>query len=162
MQLLVSHVLKSHGSRDKVQTFIIMSHYVIVISSRKVSLSLDARLVWFKVARLENSCFIISRLFETTTRLQISRYETIPSASLVPSRLSSLLCKIFSMQTGKTSNDYQPIPNVPGHVALLSNGSMLLESVGPQDEGHYLCRASNGIGSVLNKMIYVEVNGNKC
>lgn len=65
------------------------------------------------------------------------------------------------MQTGKTPNDYQPIPNVPGHVALLANGSLLLETVGPQDEGHYLCRASNGIGSVLNKMIYVEVNGNE-
>lgn len=42
---------------------------------------------------------------------------------------------------------------------MLSNGSVYLESVGPQDEGHYICRANNRIGSGLNKVIYIGVNG---
>lgn len=42
----------------------------------------------------------------------------------------------------------------------MANGSMWLETVSPQDEGHYLCRATNGIGSGLGKVIYVGVNGN--
>lgn len=42
----------------------------------------------------------------------------------------------------------------------MANGSMWLEGVGTQDEGHYLCRATNGIGSGLGKVIYVGVNGN--
>lgn len=29
------------------------------------------------------------------------------------------------------------------------------------DEGHYLCRAMNGIGTGLGKVIYIGVNGNE-
>lgn len=42
----------------------------------------------------------------------------------------------------------------------MANGSMWLKGLGPLDEGHYLCRATNGIGSGLGKVIYVGVNGN--
>lgn len=42
---------------------------------------------------------------------------------------------------------------------LLANGSLWLESVGSQDEGQYICRATNGIGSGLGKVIYLDVNG---
>ncbi|XP_071054820.1 cell adhesion molecule Dscam2 [Onthophagus taurus] len=59
---------------------------------------------------------------------------------------------------GKTSSDYQPVLNLHGRTLLLANGSMLLDAVTPQEEGHYLCRATNGIGSGLGKVIYIDVN----
>lgn len=36
---------------------------------------------------------------------------------------------------------------------------MWVEAVSSQDEGYYLCRATNGIGSGLTKVIFVAVNG---
>ncbi|CAH0562134.1 unnamed protein product [Brassicogethes aeneus] len=59
---------------------------------------------------------------------------------------------------GKISTDYQPLLSFHSRAALLANGSMWLESVSSQDEGHYLCRATNDIGSGLGKVIYVGVN----
>ncbi|XP_017776462.1 PREDICTED: Down syndrome cell adhesion molecule-like protein Dscam2 isoform X2 [Nicrophorus vespilloides] len=59
---------------------------------------------------------------------------------------------------GKTNADYKPLLSLHGRAVLLSNGSIWMEAVGPQDEGHYLCRATNGIGSGLGKVIYVSVN----
>ncbi|XP_044257604.1 Down syndrome cell adhesion molecule-like protein Dscam2 isoform X1 [Tribolium madens] len=59
---------------------------------------------------------------------------------------------------GKTSTDYQPLLNIHSRATLLANGSMWIESVSPQDEGYYLCRATNGIGSGLTKVIYIGVN----
>lgn len=64
------------------------------------------------------------------------------------------------IRLGKTSTDYQPLLNLHSRATLLANGSMWLEAVSPQDEGHYMCRATNGIGSGLAKVIYVGVNGN--
>lgn len=60
---------------------------------------------------------------------------------------------------GKTAADYNPLLSLHGRSVLLANGSIWMEAVGPQDEGHYLCRATNGIGSGLGKVIYVSVNG---
>ncbi|XP_043274690.1 Down syndrome cell adhesion molecule-like protein Dscam2 isoform X2 [Venturia canescens] len=60
---------------------------------------------------------------------------------------------------GRTSNDYQPlIDGLDGRITILPNGSLWTASAGPQDEGHYLCRANNGIGLGLSKVIYVSVN----
>lgn len=60
----------------------------------------------------------------------------------------------------RTSNDYQPlIDGTDGRLTILPNGSLWTASAGPQDEGHYLCRANNGIGSGLSKVIYVSVHG---
>ncbi|XP_033323157.1 Down syndrome cell adhesion molecule 3 isoform X4 [Megalopta genalis] len=60
---------------------------------------------------------------------------------------------------GRTSNDYQPLlDGSDGRLAILPNGSLWTASAGPQDEGHYLCRANNGIGSGLSKVIYVSVH----
>lgn len=41
----------------------------------------------------------------------------------------------------------------------LGNGSLWFEAVTSQDEANYLCRANNGIGSGLGKVIYVAVKG---
>lgn len=61
---------------------------------------------------------------------------------------------------GRTSNDYQPLlDGSDGRLTILPNGSLWTASAGPQDEGHYLCRANNGIGSGLSKVIYVSVHG---
>ncbi|CAG9760391.1 unnamed protein product [Ceutorhynchus assimilis] len=54
------------------------------------------------------------------------------------------------------STDYRPISGVH-RVAQLGNGSLWFEAVTSQDEGNYLCRATNGIGSGLGKVIYVAV-----
>lgn len=59
---------------------------------------------------------------------------------------------------GKTSSDYQPLQNLNSRLVLLSNGSVWINSVTVFDEGHYLCRATNGIGTGLGKVIYIGVN----
>lgn len=59
---------------------------------------------------------------------------------------------------GKAAGEYQPL--LGSHrTILLSNGSIWMRSVSPPDEGYYLCRATNGIGSGLSKVIHVGVNG---
>lgn len=60
---------------------------------------------------------------------------------------------------GRSSNDFQPLIGLDGRITIQPNGSLWTASAGPQDEGHYLCRANNGIGLGLNKPIYVSVNG---
>ncbi|XP_046477031.1 cell adhesion molecule Dscam1 isoform X1 [Neodiprion pinetum] len=59
---------------------------------------------------------------------------------------------------GRSSNDFQPLIVLDGRITIQPNGSLWTASAGPQDEGHYLCRANNGIGLGLNKLIYVSVN----
>ncbi|XP_015187903.1 PREDICTED: Down syndrome cell adhesion molecule-like protein Dscam2 isoform X4 [Polistes dominula] len=60
---------------------------------------------------------------------------------------------------GRTSNDYQPlVDGLNGRLTILSNGSLWTASAGPENEGHYLCRANNDIGSGLSKVIYVSVH----
>lgn len=61
---------------------------------------------------------------------------------------------------GRSSNDYQQLgEGLDSRIMIMPNGSLWTASAGPQDEGHYLCRANNGIGSGLSKVIYVSVNG---
>ncbi|XP_063973280.1 cell adhesion molecule Dscam1 isoform X2 [Diachasmimorpha longicaudata] len=60
---------------------------------------------------------------------------------------------------GRTSNDYQQLDEtLDSRITILPNGSLWIASAAPQDEGHYLCRANNGIGAGLSKIIYVSVN----
>lgn len=42
---------------------------------------------------------------------------------------------------------------------LLPNGSLLIESVAQEDEGHYMCEASNGIGVGLSAVVHLTVQG---
>ncbi|XP_044594739.1 Down syndrome cell adhesion molecule-like protein Dscam2 [Cotesia glomerata] len=60
---------------------------------------------------------------------------------------------------GRNSNDYQQLAdNLDSRIMILPNGSLWTAAAEPLDEGHYLCRANNGIGSGLSKVIYVSVN----
>nr|CAD7426255.1 unnamed protein product [Timema monikensis] len=45
-----------------------------------------------------------------------------------------------------------------GGAHLLPNGSLLLETVAQEDEGHYLCEASNGIGVGLSAVVQLTVH----
>lgn len=61
---------------------------------------------------------------------------------------------------GRSANNYQPlISGLNGRLTILPNDTLWTASAEPQDEGHYLCRANNSIGSGLSKVIYVSVNG---
>ncbi|ERL85186.1 hypothetical protein D910_02608, partial [Dendroctonus ponderosae] len=84
------------------------------------------------------------------------------SALLGDSVLMPCLAKGFPEPTiswlrghGK-STDYRPISGVH-RVIQLGNGSLWFEAVTSEDEGNYLCRANNGIGSGLGKVIYFAV-----
>ncbi|XP_066587504.1 cell adhesion molecule Dscam1 isoform X2 [Prorops nasuta] len=67
--------------------------------------------------------------------------------------------RITWLRAGRASNDYQPlIDSLDRRLTILPNGSLWTASAGPQDEGHYLCQASNGIGTDLNKVIHVSVH----
>jgi hypothetical protein len=57
------------------------------------------------------------------------------------------------------SSEFQPLDYADGRTVLTSNGSLVIQSVGPKDEGYYLCRATNGIGSGLSKVVSLAVNG---
>ncbi|XP_066247380.1 cell adhesion molecule Dscam1 isoform X2 [Euwallacea similis] len=54
------------------------------------------------------------------------------------------------------STDYRPISGIH-RVTKLGNGSLWFEAVTSEDEGNYLCRATNGIGSGLGKVIDVSI-----
>ncbi|XP_068085516.1 cell adhesion molecule Dscam2 [Anabrus simplex] len=58
----------------------------------------------------------------------------------------------------RVASDYQPLDHAGGHILLASNGSLLIPSVGPHHEGYYLCRADNGIGAGLSKVVGISVN----
>jgi hypothetical protein len=61
----------------------------------------------------------------------------------------------------RMSSDFQPLDYADGRTVLTPNGSLVIQSVGPKDEGYYLCRATNGIGAGLSKVVSLAVNG-KC
>lgn len=56
-------------------------------------------------------------------------------------------------------SDFVPLVNLGGRFKFMSNGTMMVESASSYDEGQYMCKADNGIGTPLSKVIYVSVNG---
>lgn len=58
-----------------------------------------------------------------------------------------------------SSTDYVPLINLGGRFQFLSNGTLWIESALPYDEGNYMCKSENGVGSALTKTIFVSVNG---
>ncbi|XP_013133341.1 PREDICTED: Down syndrome cell adhesion molecule-like protein Dscam2 [Papilio polytes] len=54
--------------------------------------------------------------------------------------------------------EFVPLVNLGGRLQFLGNGSLWLEGALPYDEGHYMCRAENGVGSPLTKTIFVAIN----
>lgn len=63
------------------------------------------------------------------------------------------------MISGASSSDYVPLVNLGGRFQVLSNGTLWIESALPYDEGHYMCKSENGVGTSLTKSIAVAVNG---
>ncbi|CAH0405117.1 unnamed protein product [Chilo suppressalis] len=61
-------------------------------------------------------------------------------------------------QRGPTSTDFIPLVNLGGRFQFLSNGTLYIESALSYDEGSYMCRSENGVGSPLTKTITVAVN----
>ncbi|CAG9136240.1 unnamed protein product [Plutella xylostella] len=61
-------------------------------------------------------------------------------------------------QRGGGSSDYSPLVNLGGRFQFLGNGTLWIEAALPYDEGHYMCRSENGVGSALTKSIFVAVN----
>lgn len=62
------------------------------------------------------------------------------------------------------SNMKQPqsigMTSAPEGLQILPNGSLLIETVSQEDEGKYLCEASNGIGVGLSAVVQLTVHGN--
>ncbi|XP_071452909.1 cell adhesion molecule Dscam1 [Hetaerina americana] len=78
---------------------------------------------------------------------------------------------VWMRGSGRTQSDYQrvtvrqsdslPIGSNPNHwsrIYLPPNGTLAISNAAEHDEGYYLCKASNGIGSGLTKVIYIAVN----
>ncbi|EFN83957.1 Down syndrome cell adhesion molecule, partial [Harpegnathos saltator] len=88
-----------------------------------------------------------------TSKLNARIQPRVQAKGFPPPRITWLRAR------GRTSNDYQPlVDGSDGRLTILPNGSLWTASAGPQDEGYYLCRANNGIGSGLSKVIYVSVH----
>nr|XP_018897402.1 PREDICTED: Down syndrome cell adhesion molecule-like protein Dscam2 isoform X3 [Bemisia tabaci] len=64
---------------------------------------------------------------------------------------------VWKKATGSKSGEYEIIKERM-FVKLLSNGSLLLQNVKEDQEGYYLCQATNGIGSPLGKVVHLKVN----
>jgi hypothetical protein len=58
---------------------------------------------------------------------------------------------------GSKSGEYEELRERV-YTKLLSNGSLLLQTVKEDREGFYLCQASNGIGNGIGKVVQVKVN----
>ncbi|CAH2050967.1 unnamed protein product, partial [Iphiclides podalirius] len=61
-------------------------------------------------------------------------------------------------QRAGSPSDFIPLVNLGGRFQFLMNGTLWVESALPYDEGHYMCKAENGVGSPLTKTIFVAIN----
>lgn len=61
--------------------------------------------------------------------------------------------------SGSGVGDFRPMSNMDLQYAVLSNGSISISPAANHHEGQYMCRAENGIGRGLSKIITVSVNG---
>lgn len=67
----------------------------------------------------------------------------------------------FFLGIGKKNeklSEFRSVVSSP-HMHVLENGSLVIAEVTSQDQGHYLCEASNGVGPALSVVAYLEVNG---
>lgn len=59
----------------------------------------------------------------------------------------------------KSVSDFQLVVEGNSRINIATNGSIMIDNVLAEDEGHYLCRAVNGIGTGLSKIVFLGVNG---
>ncbi|XP_037298795.1 Down syndrome cell adhesion molecule-like protein Dscam2 [Manduca sexta] len=59
---------------------------------------------------------------------------------------------------GSGVSDFRPVSNMELQFSVLSNGSLSIAPAAHHHEGQYMCRAENGIGRGLSKIITVSVN----
>ncbi|KAJ0182203.1 hypothetical protein K1T71_001572 [Dendrolimus kikuchii] len=59
---------------------------------------------------------------------------------------------------GTGASDFRPVSNMDLQFSVLSNGSLSIAPAAHHHEGQYMCRAENGIGRGLNKIISISVN----
>ncbi|XP_049839470.1 Down syndrome cell adhesion molecule-like protein Dscam2 [Schistocerca gregaria] len=59
---------------------------------------------------------------------------------------------------GGKPNDFQPLEPSEPHMLVMTNGTLSIPSASAEDEGFYLCRADNGIGAGLSKVVEIAVN----
>ncbi|KAF4525152.1 hypothetical protein B566_EDAN014769, partial [Ephemera danica] len=74
------------------------------------------------------------------------------------------LSAVLQVKGGK-AGDYQEVRGSGGsssgrgpQLRLLSNGSLMIQHSREEDEGFYLCQASNGIGAALRKVVQFRVD----
>ncbi|XP_054706600.1 cell adhesion molecule DSCAML1-like [Uloborus diversus] len=58
---------------------------------------------------------------------------------------------------GDVASDFRPISS-SSRLHVFENGSLVIHSVEEDDDGHYLCQATNGIGQGLSKVIQLSVH----
>ncbi|RVE43549.1 hypothetical protein evm_011807 [Chilo suppressalis] len=54
--------------------------------------------------------------------------------------------------------DFRPVSNLDLQFSVLANGSLIIAPAAHHHEGQYMCRAENGIGRGLSKVITISVN----
>ncbi|XP_077560091.1 cell adhesion molecule Dscam1-like isoform X2 [Haemaphysalis longicornis] len=54
-------------------------------------------------------------------------------------------------------SEFRSVVSSP-HMHVLENGSLVISEVTLEDQGHYLCEASNGVGPALSVVAYLDVN----
>lgn len=79
--------------------------------------------------------------------------------SLNKNWLYSMLTIVYIAFAAGSPSDFMPLVNLGGRFQFLTNGTLWVESALPYDEGHYMCKAENGVGSPLTKTIFVAING---
>ena len=62
------------------------------------------------------------------------------------------------LSLGSSSNFFQYVQTSDGNVVFHPNGSLVIKSVGQDDEGYYRCEIQNGVGEI-SKTIFLDVQG---
>ncbi|CAH0727689.1 unnamed protein product, partial [Brenthis ino] len=61
-------------------------------------------------------------------------------------------------QRAGSASDFVPLVNLGGRFQFVPNGTLSIEAALPYDEGYYMCKAENGVGTPLSKTIFVAIN----